>query len=82
MACNCPIVSTDVGDINWVFGETEGCYITKKNAHEISKKLEQAINFAETIGKTKGRNRILKLKLDSDSVAFDIIQIYKKLVND
>jgi len=23
MACNCPIVSTDVGDVRWVFGETD-----------------------------------------------------------
>ena len=28
MACNCPIVATDVGDAGWVMGETEGCYLT------------------------------------------------------
>lgn len=31
MACNCPIVSIDVGDVRYVFGETKGCYITSRD---------------------------------------------------
>src|ERR1700754_2865509 len=27
MASNCPVVATDVGDVKWVLGNTQGCFI-------------------------------------------------------
>ena len=35
MACNRPIVSTNVGDTPWIFGNTEGCYITKPDPEDV-----------------------------------------------
>jgi len=91
MAYNCPIVSTDVGDVRWVIGEPAGCYVisekikdkSKKNEvaliEEKSKKIKAALEFAELVGRTKGRERIIELGLDSETVAKKIIGIYKKV---
>lgn len=81
MACNRPIVSTDVGDVKWVIGETEGCYLTLFNPKDVADKIDLALTFSEEKEKTKGRERILELGLDSDTIAKRIIKVYNKVLN-
>jgi len=81
MACNCPIVSTDVGDVKWVLGGTEGCYIASFNPVIYAEKIKLALNFSKEKGRTKGRERIIQLGLDSETVAKKIIDIYEKVLN-
>lgn len=76
MACNCPIVSTDVGDVKWVLGETEGCYITSFEPEDVADKIKAALFFRK---RTNGRNRILDLGLDSETIAGRIIRVYEKV---
>jgi len=78
MACNCPIVSTDVGDVKEVIGDTEGCFITSFDPKEISEKIKMALDFGK---RTDGREKILKLGLDSDTIAKKIINIYQNVLN-
>lgn len=78
MACNCPIVSTNVGDVEWLFENLEGHYITSFNAHEIASKIQSAIHYRDKYQFTKGKGKLLKLKLDSNSVAKEIITVYEK----
>jgi len=78
MACNCPIVTTDVGDVKWVLGRTEGCYIASFKPEDYAAKLHEALKFSETRGRTRGEQRIRELGLDSESVAQRILEIYKK----
>ena len=80
MACNCPIVTTDVGDVKWVLGETKGCYIASFRAEDYAAKLGEALKFSETIGRTKGRRRIEELGLNSETVAKRLIEIYKSVI--
>jgi glycosyltransferase involved in cell wall biosynthesis len=75
MACNCPIVSTNVGSIEEIIKGTEGCFITSFDPIDVSEKLELAIKFNE---RTKGREKIRYL--DNHIIADTIISIYKKLV--
>ncbi|WP_029038375.1 glycosyltransferase family 4 protein [Salinimicrobium xinjiangense] len=79
MACNCPIVSTKVGDVNWVMQDTEGCFISSFDPKEYSEKIKAALLFSKIKGRTQGRKRILDLKLDSQSVAEKIIKIYHNI---
>jgi len=80
MAANCPIVSTDVGDVRWVLGKTKGCYIASYDAYDIAEKINMALEYSEKYGRTNGRERILNLGLDSDSVAKRIKDLYVKVI--
>ncbi len=80
MACNIPIVSTDVGDVEEVIGNTEGCYITTFEPEDVADKIKMALEFAKTKGRTKGRERLVELGLDSETVAKKIISIYEKVL--
>lgn len=77
MACNCPVVSTDVGDVRWVTGNIEGCFITTSEPSDVAQKINSALKFVKRIA---GRERIFDLGLDSDTVARRLILEYKKLI--
>jgi teichuronic acid biosynthesis glycosyltransferase TuaC len=81
MACNRPIVSTRVGDSEWVFGNSEGCFLTDFDPEDVISKIEKALNFCKTKGKTNGRNRIIELGLDSETIARRVFEVYKKMLN-
>ena len=75
MACNCPIVSTNVGSVEEIIDGTEGCYLTGFEADDVSKKLKQAIAFSKRIN---GHQKIIHL--DNDIIAERTILIYKSIL--
>lgn len=75
MACNCPIVSVDVGDVKDVIQGTTGCYITSYDPDNVSLNLQYAIDFAS---KTNGRSRITDF--DNKKIAEKIINIYNLVI--
>lgn len=77
MACGCPIVSVDVGDVAERIKGLEGCYIAERNSEEIAKKLQKAFLLN---GRTKGRDRIIELGLTNDLVAKKLVKIYKTII--
>ncbi len=81
MACNCPVVVTDVGDAAWVVGDTPGCYVTPHTVEEMARKLDLALTYAAEHGRTHGRRRIEALELSAEEVAQRIIGIYQLALN-
>lgn len=77
MACNRTIVTTKVGDVEWLMDSVEGCYIADTETIDYSEKLNRALIFAKEKRITNGRDRILNLGLDSESIAKRILIIYK-----
>jgi len=90
MACNCPIVATDVADIKHLLGGLPGHYVlpNKKgnaawwkgdehSAEELAELIRQALAFN---GRTKGRDRIVELGYTNDLVAKKIIKIYESII--
>ena len=82
MACNRPIVSTNVGDVEWLFGNEPGHYIASFEVDDYANKLKQAVDFSNNNESTNGRERIKQLGLDSQTIAQRIIAIYKKVLNE
>ena len=76
MACNCPIVSTDVGDVKWVTEGVEGTYVADADTPgEISICIRKALDFNK---RTQGREEIVRKGLSSKSIAERIIELYRK----
>lgn len=78
MACNCPIVSTDVGDVRERLDKLEGCYILPEEECHSPQKMAELIALAIHYGqRTKGHERILQDKLTVEQVAKRIIECYE-----
>lgn len=43
MACNLPIISTDVGDVREIMGDTKGCYVCDPVANEFAAAVSQCL---------------------------------------
>lgn len=77
MACGCPIVSVDVGDVKERLKGVDGCYVASSvDPNELAQLLETSINY----GKTKGKERLLELGLDNTQIANQLTSLYTKLL--
>ena len=77
MACNCPIVATDVADIAFLLQGVTNSYATTFDTKDVADKIQRVITCGE---RTNGRKRIEELKLDNPQVAETIFDIYKLIV--
>ena len=78
MACNCPIVSTDVGDVSWITNGVEGTYVAKTfSPLDIASLVQKALDFK---GRTRGRERLLEFDLTTEKTAQKVVVIYKDVV--
>jgi teichuronic acid biosynthesis glycosyltransferase TuaC len=80
MACNCPVVSTPVGDVNQVFGNIPGCFLSDFSVKEYNQKLNEAIQYSKAHETTTGRERINECGLDIRATAKKITVLYTKLL--
>jgi len=80
MACNCPIVSTDVGDMKSIISTTAGCFITSFDPADVAKKLKMALDYSQTTGRTNGRDSIAELGFDLETISGKILAVYEKAV--
>ena len=78
MACRCPIVSVDVGDVAERVSGVEGCYVVpSREPKDIAAALLQAITFE---GRTNGRDRIIEMQLSNEQVAKQLLRIYEQVL--
>ena len=78
MACNRPLVTTDMGDCKERLDGLEGCCVAKTyRVEEFAELLEKAIKFD---GRTRGRERLLADELSDSQVAQKLVEIYKRVM--
>jgi glycosyltransferase involved in cell wall biosynthesis len=91
MACNCPCLATDIADVRYLFGDEPGHWILRnplktherwdadeKSLDEMVELLREALAYE---GRTKGRERIVKLGLSNEQVARTIVGIYQQVLD-
>lgn len=78
MACGCPIVSVDVGDVRERVAGVEGCYVANtREPVELADLLRRSLSFE---GRTKGHDKIVSDGIDNRQVAKQLIEIYERVL--
>jgi glycosyltransferase involved in cell wall biosynthesis len=72
MACNLPIVSTDVGDVRDVIEATPGCYVCDADVQAFAERLESVLRAGS---RTDGRRAVRHLSCSA--VAQRVIAVYE-----
>lgn len=71
LACGCPVVSVDVGDVKDVIAGVENCYIAERNPEDIAAKLEKVLAKNERV---EGSHIVDKY--DLKKIANELLAIY------
>ena len=78
MACGCPIVSVDVGDVAERTSGVEGCYVVPtREPKDIAEALQEALAFGR---RTNGRERIIEMGLSNEQVSKRLEIIYENVL--
>jgi glycosyltransferase involved in cell wall biosynthesis len=75
MACNLPVVATDVGDVAEVVGGTAGCAVCPRDPQALAEALERALRHP---GPTTGRADIAQL--ERGAVAARVLAVYNRVL--
>lgn len=86
MACNCPIVTTNVGDVTERLKDLDGCYVVEDNdcrftdmpnaAALTSEALAKALKFGK---RTEGRKRLIEDRLEISQIAKRLMEVYEQV---
>ena len=75
MACNCPVVSTDVGDVREIIGNAIGCFIADHDPNSIAVQIEKSLKI-ENVGNLRDKVGYLSMQ----KIAVQILAAYKELM--
>lgn len=77
LACGCPIVSVDVGDVRERIDGIDGCAISGREPETLACSIKNALAYE---GRTLGRAAIERYGLSNDLIAARIVSIYENMV--
>lgn len=76
IACNIPVVSTPVGNVNDLIGDINGCYVSK--TFDIQELADLVVKALDTV-EFSSRNYIINKGLELNRVANKLYQLYNSL---
>lgn len=77
MACNCPVITFDVGNAKIYFKDEQAGSIIENNTDQLKNKIMYWL-----YKRSNGRNKLLELKINNDQVGQQLINIYKRILSD
>lgn len=90
MACNCPIIATDMADVKHLLGDLSGHYILRNprptherwdaDEHSLDEMVELLKPALAYNGRTNGRERIIEMGLSNEQVAKRLEIIYENVL--
>lgn len=78
LACNCPVVSVNVGDVPEMISDVNNSFIVNYDEGEIAEKLDIVLKSQQ---RSNGRAIILNKNLALSDVAAQLIEIYKQIIH-
>jgi len=77
LACGCPIVSVEVGDVRERIEGIDGCVISGREPEALAYSIRHVLAYE---GRTSGRSAIEKSGLSNDVIAARIVSVYENMV--
>ncbi len=74
LACGCPIVSVDVGDVKELTGDVSGCFMVERDAESVANALQSVLVSGR---RTEGRKIIEEKGLSNEVIAGRVLEIYR-----
>lgn len=79
MACNCPVVSVDVGDVSERLQHVACSFVTERMPKELAEALKKVLYHPIL---SNGREELIKQGLDNKIVVGQLLEIYKQILNE
>lgn len=81
MACNKPIVSTNVGDIADLLRDVKNCYVVNSfRSAAMIKPLKEILSQPIEHRKSNGRQKLIQMGLGIDQVAKSVLKVYNEVI--
>ena len=76
MACGCPVVSVDVGDVKELCADIPGCFVCDRSAKALADCLTAVFGYE----RTEGRARIIERGLTNELISEKLLKIYRSVI--
>jgi teichuronic acid biosynthesis glycosyltransferase TuaC len=81
LACNVPIVSINVGDIELLLNNVNNCYIINSfDVQLFADKIKYIINIAPNQRTTNGKDMVKQLGFDQDTIISKLDLLYRDIL--
>lgn len=81
MACNKPIISTLVGDVDDLLKNVENCYtINTFKPEDFLVAIQKILNLSSGDRKSNGRSKLISMGIDENSIANKLYNLYQSVI--